>query len=241
MASPTRRNPVRYDHPRRTAWHIARVTAGPDAGVARLFQGVDTDGLRRPPHPPDADVDPLGLGEGIALRIRPGIHYGSDGGANALRRAISREAYLVGRVIAEVFERRAGPRGSGSPEGGNRRHGVVDPVAALRRARPARPGPALEHLGDDTPDEFLHQVLAEGRDFAGLARGLGRGDGRAAVAGVAHPWPDCCASQSAATSSRRSRNRCATPATAARPSPRPSPRAGRPHRGARAGDPARHR
>ncbi len=108
---------------------------------------------------------------------------------------ISREAYLVGRVIAEVFERRAGPRGSGSPEGGNRvDHTVAHELAILLAIDDGR---LVEGLLDKLREaigtvgtRFLHQVLAEGRDFAGLARGLGRGDGRAAVAGVAQRFRD---------------------------------------------------
>jgi hypothetical protein len=108
---------------------------------------------------------------------------------------LSAEAYLIGRVLQEAFERRAGPRGAGSPEGGNRvDHTVAHELAILLAIDDGR---LVEGLLDKLREavgtvgtRFLHQVLAEGRDFAGIARGLGRGDGRAAVAGVAQRFRD---------------------------------------------------
>lgn len=141
---------------------------------------------------PDLERDPLAEPERVHVTVNRCTDLLER---EASHGRISREAYLVGRVIAEVFERRAGPRGSGSPEGGSRvDHTVAHELVILLAIDDGR---LVEGLLDKLRDavgtvgtRFLHQVLAEGRDFAGLARGLGRGDGRAAVAGVAQRFRD---------------------------------------------------
>ncbi|RVU17476.1 hypothetical protein [Methylobacterium oryzihabitans] len=136
---------------------------------------------------PDPERDPLAE----PARVRVTVNRCTDLlEREASHGRISREAYLVGRVIAEVFERRAGPRGQGSPEGGNRvDHTVAHELAILLAIDDGRMVEGLlERLHravGSVGAAFLHRVLAEGHDFAGLARRLGRGDGRAAVASVA--------------------------------------------------------
>ncbi len=136
---------------------------------------------------PDPERDPFAEPERVSVTVNRCCDLLER---EASHGRISREAYLVGRVIAEVFERRAGPRGSGSPEGGNRvDHTVAHELAILLAIDDGR---LVEGLMDrlhgavgSVGARFLHQVLAQGADFAGIARRLGRGDGRAAVASVA--------------------------------------------------------
>ncbi|SEP40738.1 hypothetical protein SAMN04487843_11624 [Methylobacterium sp. ap11] len=141
---------------------------------------------------PDPERDPLAEPERVHVTVNRCTDLLER---EASHGRISREAYLIGRVIAEVFERRAGPCGAGSPEGGNRvDHTVAHELAILLAIDDGR---LVEGLLDQLREaigtvgtRFLHQILAEGRDFAGIARGLGRGDGRVAVAGVAQRFRD---------------------------------------------------
>ncbi|GJE03589.1 hypothetical protein [Methylobacterium isbiliense] len=103
---------------------------------------------------------------------------------------ITDAAYLIGRVLQEVFERRSGPRAAGSPEGRDRvDQSVAHELAMVLAIDDGRLVEALKaRLAQSVGSygaRFLHQVLAEGREFAEISRGLGRGDSRAAVAFVA--------------------------------------------------------
>ncbi|AWB25751.1 hypothetical protein DA075_33505 [Methylobacterium currus] len=139
---------------------------------------------------PNPERDPLAEPE----RRHVTVHRCTDLlGREASHGRLSAEAYLVGRVLQETFERRAGARAR--RRGGNRvDHTVAHELAILRAIDDGR---LVERLLDKLREaigtvgmRFLHQVLAKGRDFAGIARGLGRGDGRAAVAGVAQRFRD---------------------------------------------------
>ncbi|MGE7416986.1 hypothetical protein, partial [Methylobacterium tarhaniae] len=84
---------------------------------------------------PDPARDPLAEPE----RLRVTVHRCTDLlEREASHGRLSAEAYLVGRVLQEAFERRAGPRGSGSPEGGDRVDHTVAHELAILLAMPRR-------------------------------------------------------------------------------------------------------
>ncbi|WP_043749951.1 hypothetical protein [Methylobacterium nodulans] len=141
---------------------------------------------------PNPDRDPFAEPERIQVTINRNTDLLEREFAHG---RISEPAYLVGRVLQEAFERRAGPRGGSSPEGRDR----VDQTVAheLTIALSIDDGRFVEMLIERLEQavgsygaRFLHQVLAHGREFAEISRGLGRGDSRQAVAFVAERFRD---------------------------------------------------
>ncbi|MGY2051702.1 hypothetical protein [Methylobacterium sp. JK268] len=141
---------------------------------------------------PNPDRDPFAEPERVQVTINRNTDLLEREFAHG---RISEQAYLVGRVLQEAFERRAGPRGGGSPEGRDRVDQTVAHELAIALAIDdamfvERLMGRLQQAVGSYGARFLHQVLANGREFAEISRGLGRGDGRQAVAFVAARFRD---------------------------------------------------